>query len=403
MDLLAGLRVVSFNHFLAGPLAAQILADLGADVIALEPPEGAFHRNWAVANHFVGGQSVNFLSTGRNKRSLAVDLKSAAGREVVSRLIGTADVVMENFRPGTMERLGLGHETLRAAHPRLVYAAASGFGSSGPYRDRPGQDLLLQAMSGLANRTGRAEGGPTPVGAVIVDQHAAMIYAMAILAALVARERTGQGRLVEVNLFQAALDLQTEALTAFLNGARSESPRAPGGIASWFSAGPYGIYATADGHLALSMSPPAAVGRAIGDAALEGIAESEAFTRREEIARLLTDRLRTQPTAAWLPGLEREKIWHAPVQDYADLPQDPQLEHLGAFATLDGVTGHPVTLVAHPARYDGKAPGIRLAPQPLGAQTREILASLGYAPAEMTSLREAGVVAWPDDRQGEPA
>ncbi|MBB5695453.1 CaiB/BaiF CoA transferase family protein [Muricoccus pecuniae] len=396
MDLLAGIKVVSFNHFLAGPLGAQILADLGADVIALEPPEGAFHRNWAVANHFVGGQSVNFLSTGRNKRSLSVDLKSTAGREVVARLLREADVVMENFRPGTMGKLGLDYETLRETNPRLIYAAAYGYGSSGPYTDRPGQDLLLQALSGLAARTGRADGPPTPVGAVVVDQHAAMIYAMAILAALFARERTGKGRLVEVNLFQAALDLQTEALTAWMNGARAASPRGPGGIASWFSGGPYGIYATADGHLALSMSPPGSIGQALEVPELAAMGESDAFARREDIARLVTERLKQRPTAEWLPGLERQKIWHAPMQDYGDLQADPQLQHLGAFITTDGATGHPVTLVSHPARYDGEVPRVRLVPQPLGAQSRDILAELGFTPDEMETMKRGGAVNWPE-------
>lgn len=396
MDLLTGVRVVSLNHFLAGPLAAQTLADLGADVIALEPLEGGLHRRWAVADRFVGGQSVNFLATGRNKRSVAVDLKHPRGREIARRLLEGADVVMENFRPGTMERLGLGQATLRAANPRLIYAAATGYGGDGPYRDRPGQDLLLQAMSGLAARTGRADGPPTPAGAVVVDQHAAALYAMAILAALFARERTGQGRLVEVSLFQAALDLQTEALTAFLNGARSDGPRAPGEIAAWFSPGPYGLYATADGHLALSMSPPDAVGRALALPALAAIPASEAFTARETIAALVRDRLGALPTAHWLPALEAEGVWHAPVQDYADLPQDPQLRHLGAFLTAAGAAGEPVTLVAHPARYDGEAPRLRLVPQPLGAQTRQVLEELGCEEAEILALRREGAVAWPD-------
>ncbi|WP_419897806.1 CaiB/BaiF CoA transferase family protein [Roseomonas sp. USHLN139] len=392
MNLLAGVRVVSFNHFLAGPAAAQVLADLGADVIALEPIEGAFHRNWAVAGHFVGGQSVNFLTTGRNKRSLSVDLKHPEGRAAVAKLIASADVVMENFRPGTMEKLGFGAAELRERHPRLIYAAATGFGASGPYRDRPGQDLLLQAMSGLAARSGRADGPPTPAGAVVVDQHAAVIYAMAVLAALFARERTGQGRLVEVNLFQAALDLQTEALTAWMNGARAATPRAPGGLAAWFSAGPYGIYPTADGHLALSMSPPGVVGQAIGCAELAAIPEAEALARREEIAALVTRTLATAPTAAWLPALEAARIWHAPVQDYDDLPDDPQLQHLGAFATLDGAAGAPVTLVAHPARYDGEVPKVRLVPQPLGAQTAEILGELGYDAGAIAALAASGAI-----------
>ena len=392
MDLLAGVRVISFNHFLAGPIAAQLLGDLGADVVAVEPLEGAFQRNWAVANHFVGQQSVNLITTARNKRSLAVDLKSDEGRALIRRLIIGADVVMENFRPGTMERLGLGHEALRAENPRLIYAATSGFGSDGPYRDRPGQDLLLQAMSGLAARTGRADGPPTAIGPVIVDHHAAMTYAMAILAALFARERTGKGRLVEVNLFQAALDLQAEALTAWLNGARSASPRGPAGIASWFSPGPYGIHATADGHLAVSLAAPSLLAKALDVPELAGFSEKDSFAKREAITRLVSARLAERATKAWLAPLEQHKIWHAVVQDYEDLIADPQLAHLGAFVTTDSIEGRQITMVAHPARYDGESPQIRLVPQPLGAQTRDILSELGYRAGEIDDLAERGVV-----------
>ena len=392
MDLLAGLRVVSFNHFLAGPIAAQILGDLGADVIAVEPTEGAFQRNWAVANHFVGGQSVNLLATARNKRSFAVDLKSDEGRKLVRRLLKDADVVMENFRPGTMDRLGLGYDQLKADNPRLIYAAATGFGSDGPYRDRPGQDLLLQAMSGLAARTGRADGPPTAVGAVIVDHHAAMIYVMSILAALFSRERTGKGRLVEVNLIQAALDLQGESLTAWMNGARANSPRGPAGIASWFSPGPYGIHPTADGFLAISMAAPAALSKALDVTELAAFSENDSFSKREAITKLVAQSLQKRSTKDWLPPLEQNKIWHAVVQDYGDLPADPQLQHLGAFVTAEGTAGAPITLLAHPAKYDGQSPTIRLVPQPLGAQTRTIMAELGYSPADIDDLARRGIV-----------
>ena len=236
MDLLKGVRVLSLNHFLAGPAAAQLLGDMGADVIAVEPLDGAFQRNWAVAGHFVDGQSVNHLSTGRNKRSLSVDMKSAAGKEIVARAIAGSDVVMENFRPGTMARLGFDPARLLAEHPRLIYAAATGFGSDGPYAARPGQDLLLQAMSGLAAHTGRADGPPVAVGAAIIDQHAAALYAMAIAAALFRRERTGEGGRVDVSLLQAAIDLQSEPITAWLNGAPHAAPRGEGGVAGWYSA-----------------------------------------------------------------------------------------------------------------------------------------------------------------------
>lgn len=392
MSLLSGVKILSFNHFLAGPLAAQTLADLGADVIAVEPIEGAFQRNWAVANRFVEGDSVNHLATGRNKRSIAVDLKNPQGVAAIKRLVETSDVVMENFRPGTMAKLGLGYAQLKAINPGLIYAAATGFGGDGPYRDRPGQDLLLQAMSGLAARTGSAEGAPTPVGAVIVDQHAASLYAMAILAALFAKAKTGEGRLVEVNLYQAAIDLQVEPLTAWLNGAASPTSRGPAGLASWFSPGPYGIHATSDGHLAVSMAAPKALAGALGIAALADFTDADSFARREEITRLVAEKLKEKTRAEWLPLLEAGKIWHASVQDYEDLHADPQLSHMGAFKTVEGAYGKDVTMVMHPVRYDGKSPDVRLVPQRLGAQTREVLGEIGYDAAEIDALFASSAV-----------
>ncbi|WP_027548982.1 CaiB/BaiF CoA-transferase family protein [Bradyrhizobium sp. WSM2254] len=386
MNLLDGVKILSFNHYLAGPLAAQTLADLGADVIAVEPIEGAFQRNWAVANHFVAGDSVNHLATGRNKRSIAVDLKHPDGIAAVKKLVATSDVVMENFRPGTMAKLGLGYETLKAINPGLIYAVATGFGSEGPYKDRPGQDLLLQALSGLAMRTGRADGEPTAVGAVIVDQHAASLYAMSILAALFARTRTGKGQLVEVNLYQAALDLQVEPLTAWLNGAPSPTPRGPAGIAAWFSPGPYGIHATADGHLAISMAAPKALAAGLDCEELKRFGEADSFSMREEITRIVAARLKQKSTADWLPSLEAARIWHAPVQDYRDLEADPQLRHLGVFKSAESAGGAQIRMVAHPARYDGRTPEVRLVPQRLGAQTREVLAEIGYGAADIDAM-----------------
>jgi len=235
-------------------------------------------------------------------------------------------------------------------------------------------------------RTGRADGPPTAVGAVVVDQHAASLYAMSILAALFAKARTGEGRLVEVNLYQAAIDLQAEPLTAWLNGAPSPTSRGPAGIASWFSSGAYGLHATADGYLAISMASPKALAAALGSAELEGFGDADSFTRREDITRLAAARLRERTTADWLSVLEAARIWHAPVQDYRDLVADPQLKHLGAFKTVDGARDAPVTMVMHPARYDGCSPQIRLVPQPLGAQSRDILQEAGYGQSDIEAM-----------------
>src|ERR1043166_9206844 len=217
LDLLKGIRVVSFNHFLLGPMGIQALGDLGADVIAVEGSDGAWQRHWAGGDVWHDGQSVLHLCANRNKRSVAIDLKSAKGRELALRLVDTADVVAENFRPGVMEKLGLGYEALKARKPSLIYASASGYGPDGPYAEKPGQDLLAQALFGMMAITGQPATGPRPVGVPAVDHHGAALFAMGILAALLRRERTGKGCRVDASLMQAALDLQAESLTAWLN------------------------------------------------------------------------------------------------------------------------------------------------------------------------------------------
>ena len=219
LDLLSGTRVVSFNHFLLGPMGIQMLGDLGADVVAVESTDGAWQRHWAGGDIWQDGQSVLYLCANRNKRSVAIDLKSARGQELALRLVDGADVVAENFRPGVMDKFGLGYESLKARKPGLVYASASGYGPDGPYVDRPGQDLLAQALFGMMAITGQASTGPRPAGVSVVDHHGAALFAMGILAAIVRRQRTGQGCRVDASLMQSALDLQAEPLVAWLNAA----------------------------------------------------------------------------------------------------------------------------------------------------------------------------------------
>ena len=402
MELLRGVRVISFNHFLMGPAGVQALADLGADVIAVEPPDGAFQRRWGGADKRIDGQTTLFLCANRNKRSLALDLKSEAGRAVALRLIGTADVVAENFRPGVMDKLGLGWERLRELNPRLIYAAASGYGPDGPYAGRPGQDLLIQAMSGLAAITGTAAGGPRAVGVSAADHHGAALFAMGILAALVSRDRTGRGMRVDVSLLSAAIDLQVESFVTCFNGEPPESVAAPPHVAGWYFPAPYGIYATGDGqHLAISIGPLRALGEALDLPEIAALPDSEAFARRDEIAAAVAGAVARRTTAALEAEFARRGIWHARVNDYADVALDPQVRHNGTFATVPGATGTPVTFVTHPVRYDGRAPEVRLPPQPLGAQTDEVLRELGLAPEEIARLEAEGVVRRHRDGGGE--
>jgi crotonobetainyl-CoA:carnitine CoA-transferase CaiB-like acyl-CoA transferase len=392
MDLLSGIRIVSFNHFLLGPVGMQHLADLGADVITVEPLDGAFQRKWGGANKAVGGQTMLFLTGNRNKRSLAVDLKAPDGVAVARRLIAGADVVAENFRPGVMDKLGLGYEALKADNPGLIYAAASGFGADGPYAERPGQDLLIQAMSGLMAITGTEADGARAVGVSAADHHGAALLALGILAAIVRRDRTGQGCRVDVNLLSSAIDLQLESFVCYLNGERPASVRQPDHIAGWYYPAPYGIYRTSDGEIAISLCPLATLAEALELPALAARRESEAYRRREEIAREIAGAVARRTTAEWHEVLERHGVWHAPVNDYDAVAADPQVAHNGTFVTVPGTAGEPVTLVRHPVRYDGEAPEVRLAPQPLGAQSAEILAELGYSSEEISRLAEERVV-----------
>ena len=393
MDFLKGIRVVSFNHFLLGPVAMQILGDLGADIIAVEPVEGAFQRKWGGVNSkTIDGQTMLFLLGNRNKRSLAIDLKAPEGLEIAKRLTKAADVVCENFRPGVMEKLGLGYSQIAEHNPSVVFAAASGFGADGPYADMPGQDLVIQAMSGLAAITGTAESGPRPVGVSAVDHHAAALLAMGILAALFRRATTGKGCRVDVNLLSAAIDLQIESFTCFLNGKRPDSVAAAKFNAGWYFSAPYGIFPTADGHLAISLTTLATLAEALATPRIAEYTGADEYDRRDEINALVADVLRQRTNSAWAEILTRHKIWHAPVNDYASVVRDPQVVHNHSFVTLPGATGSPITLVSHPVKYDGKSPQVRLVPQPVGAQSGEILAELGYSATEIATLEEKGVV-----------
>ena len=392
MRHLEGIRIVSFNHFLMGPVGIQFLADLGADVIAIEPVEGAFQRKWGGANRFLDGQTMLQLTGNRNKRSLALDLKSPEGLAVARKLVASADVVAENYRPGVMAKLGLGFEDIRKVNPGIIYAAASGFGPDGPYAKRPGQDLIVQAMSGLASITGTQDDGPRAVGVSVVDHHGAALFAAGILAALLRRERSGEGGRVDVSLLNAALDLQMESLVCFMNGARDDDVRQTGRISGWYYGAPYGIYSTRDGFVAISLGTLEAIAAAIEIPEAERIPNSQAYERRQEAAAGIARALKKRTTAEWTVILAEHGIWHSEVNDYTNLADDPQVVHNGNFVTVPGATGSPITLVTHPVRYDGEVPEVRLPPQKLGAQTAEILAELGYDEAGIEALFEGGVV-----------
>jgi crotonobetainyl-CoA:carnitine CoA-transferase CaiB-like acyl-CoA transferase len=403
MKLLDNVKVVSFNHFLMGPLGVQMLGDLGADVIAVESLDGAFQRKWSGFDTFVGEESLLFACANRNKRSLAIDLRSEAGRRIAERLVTEADVVAENFRPGVMDRLGLGYEAVKQVNPKIVYASASGYGPDGPYRNRPGQDLLVQAMSGLAAVTGREPNGARAVGASVVDHHGAALLAVGILSALHRQRATGEGCRVDVSLLAAALDLQTESLTCYLNGPRP-SIRQPDNVSGWPMQGPYGIYPTQDGHVAISLCTNQELGEALDEPELSTIPDTENFPRREEISQLTERGTRKFTLEALLPRLAEKHVWHMPVNDYDAVENDPQVQHNGHLMEVASAASNAtLKLLTHPIRYDGQAPDLRLSPQPLGAQSREILTELGFGEPEIDALIADGVIGTPEVKREKTA
>jgi crotonobetainyl-CoA:carnitine CoA-transferase CaiB-like acyl-CoA transferase len=294
-----------------------------------------------------------------------------------------------------LEKLGLGYATLRERKPGLIYASASGYGPDGPYVDKPGQDLLAQALFGMMAITGQASTGPRPAGASVIDHHGAALFAMGILAAIVRRQRTGQGCRVDSSLMQSALDLQAESLVAWLNApAKPSAIHAHAHVAGWYYAAPYGVYATKDGHMALSLSPLQALAEAVGEPRLGKYSEKDSWTKQDEIGGLIAQKLATATSAEWIARMEPLRIWHAPVQGYREIAGDPQVKHMKSLVTVAGAgeTGAPVTLLNHPVLYDGEAADVRLPPQRLGAQTGEVLAELGFGAAEIEALARDKVI-----------
>lgn len=389
--MLGGIKVLSFTHYLQGPAAAQILADLGADVVKIESLNGAYERHWAGSNAFKRGVSAFFMMTHRNQRDLAIDLKASGAVEVVKKLVAGCDVVIQNFRIGVMERLGMGYEELKAVNPRLIYCCCSGEGPTGPRAQGAGQDLLAQSISGLAALTGNGDKPPTPVGTSVVDQHGATLATLGILAALIDRSRTGNGCRVDCSLLNAALDLQIEAIAYYLNdGHITERPST--GLSTRFHQSPYGVYKTADSCLTVSLTPFHKLREAFSPGALDAFTPNDQMEKRIPFDRVVAAELLKRTTAKWIETFTRLGIWHAPVLDYPEVFADPQVVHNQVTVEVgDAETGH-FTVLGHPNRYNGKYPPVRRHPPRLGEHTDEILGEAGYSHRAIAALYESGVV-----------
>lgn len=353
---LQGLVVVDFSQFLSGPSASLRLADMGARVIKVERKgSGDICRELYVSDVQIEGESTIFHAINRNKESFAVDLKNEDDFLHVVELVKSADVVMHNFRPGVMERLGLDYKSVKAINPSVVYAEISGYGSEGPWRDKPGQDLLLQAVSGLTWLSGSGPETPVPMGVAVVDILAGTHIAQGILAALYGRIRNGEGALVQVSMFESVLDFQFEVLTCFYNDGGCLPERSAVNGAHAYVAAPYGIYKTADGYLALAMANIPQLATLLRCDALQGYTEQKDwFDKRDEIKHVLATHLQTKPTAFWLSALEPADVWCARVLDYDALVGEEAYRVLNMELKVKTAAGLELTTTRCPLRFDGQ-------------------------------------------------
>jgi crotonobetainyl-CoA:carnitine CoA-transferase CaiB-like acyl-CoA transferase len=390
---LEGIRVLDFTQMMMGPWATQFLGDLGAEVIKVERPGvGEWERGLRAMGELLDGQSPFFLAMNRNKKSVTLDMKHPRSREIVLELAKTCQLVTENFRPGVMDRLGIGYQDLREVNPSIVYVAGSGYGPDGPYVDRPGQDLLIQSLSGLAAYGGRRGDPPTPSGSSIVDASTALLLAFSAMVGLFHRERTGQGQRIDVSLFGTAVALQCQEIAAFLNLQRSFDRSEAGIGGAWLSA-PFGIYRTADGHMALAMGSLAVLGEVVGAPDLASFDSPErAWEDRDEAYRIAAAKLVERPTAEWLELLAARDYWCAPVHSFDDVVEDPQVAHNELLATVQHPAGGDVRVVGMPMRFSETPGTIRIGPPAVGQHTDEVLASIGYDEAAIAALRADGCI-----------
>ena len=401
------MRILSFGHYLQGPAATQYLTDMGAEAVKVEPLGGAFERKPLAPDLLSHGRSALFLAANRNQRSLAIDLKQPEGRGIILRLLQRYDVVIENYRPGVMDKLGIGYQDLQSVKGGLIYASASGYGPVGPMASAPNQDILAQAESGLIAAAGPFATAPAAVGAAVKDQHAAALLALGVAGAYARRLATGQGGLVEGNLFSAAIDLQMEAFTTYLNRA----PGPSGGgldrdpcLANWYHPAPYGVYKLADDVIVLSIVTAEQLCAALNMPELDLLKTLDPYRDRNRFARRLADALAVLSYQEVSGAFTKHDIWFARVSNYDALERHPQLTANQTVVEVDHGDG-PIRLVSHPLRYDGEIPEPRRSPPNLGAGGCIVLTECGFEAHEINALIQRGVVAVRNDeasRDGAP-
>lgn len=393
MGILSGYRVLDCSIAMAGPFAAQRLGDLGADVVKVEPVTGEWQRHVSAGGARGNKINVSFLSLNRNKRSLAVDLKSEQGKQVLLDLVKTADVFLQNYRPGVAKRLGVDYETLSRINPKIVYVSMSGYGEDGPYVDRPGQDLILQGMSGAMLSAGRAGEPPTAAGQFLVDAVTAYTAFEGVLAALLHRERTGEGQLVQVNMLDAITTLQMQELSVFTVAGKPQS-RSAEPHAHVFIRSPYGAFATSDGYIIVAFPNLKRFGEVIAEPSfLTMDDEVDSWSRRDEIFAKTRERLKAKTSQEWLDLFRAADIWSGPVYGYEDVVNDAQIKHNGTFVEYDHPTEGHIKAPGFPIKFAKTPSSVQRGAPLAGEHTAEVLKEAGFDEARISELIASGAVA----------
>lgn len=405
---LDGIKVLDLSRVLAGPWCTQILADLGADVVKIERPGvGDDTRTWGPpfvkdANGNDSDQASYFTACNRNKRSVTIDMATPDGQALLRQMAAQADVVVENFKTGGLKQYGLDQETLRRANPRLIYCSVTGFGNDGPYAERAGYDLMIQAMTGMMSITGRPDGepggGPLRVGVALTDIFTGVYASTAILAALQVRHRTGEGQHIDMALLDVGMAILANQASAFLN--TGKAPARQGNTHP--SLAPYQDFPTLDGAMLLAIGNNGQFARFCEAAGQPGWASDARFAsntlrvkHRGVLIPMMEELTRTRTTADWVALLEDKAVPCGPINDIAQAFDDAQVKARGLAVTLprdagDGITA--ITGVASPLRLSATPPVLRRAPPALGQHTREVLGELGIDAARFEALRASGVV-----------
>ncbi len=384
---LKGVRILDLTWAVFGPYGTQMLSDMGAEVIKVERP----------GTGDIGRGSGSFHSTNRNKKSIVVDLKTEQGREIILNLAKTSQVFVQNFRAGVIEKLGLGYKTIQAVNPQIVYCSLSGYGEQGPYQDRPGQDLILQGMSGVMSITGMPEDPPIPVGFYLCDVIGAFHCAQSILLGLLVQRERGIGQKIELALLNCAMAMQPFPITWFLNNPDRHPPKA--GRSHWTQRPLYQVFRTKDREITINASLPQFWSNFCQILEFQDLANDPRFAtresriaHREELSRVVEARLLQKTRAEWLEALEKADVLSGPVYNYAELVNDPQVIANQMIVELKDEKGNTLKGIGIPIRLE-KTPGqIRTPPPALGAHTESILKELGYSAEEIQALYEKKVI-----------